>query len=143
MPTSSISSPRPAATARSADFSTAPASNSTTAFPAGRYFRGADATMAYLLDGIKVLDFTRVLAGPFASRILADLGADVVKVEPPEGDMTRGMGRKINGISGYFTQQNVGKRAICVDLTKPGAADLMLRMAEKADVVLENFRPGI
>src|SRR3954447_4214669 len=99
--------------------------------------------MPYLLEGVKVLDFTRVLAGPFASRILADLGADVVKVEPPEGDMTRGMGRKINGISGYYTQQNVGKRAICVDLTKPGASDLMLRMAAQADVVVENFRPGI
>ena len=53
------------------------------------------------------------------------------------------MGRKINGISGYFTQQNVGKRAVCVDLTKPGASELMLRMAAEADVVLENFRPGI
>jgi len=99
--------------------------------------------MAYLLAGVKVLDFSRVLAGPFTGRILADLGADVVKVEPPEGDVTRGFGRKINGISGYYTQQNVGKRSICVDLTKPGASDLMLRMAAEADVVLENFRPGI
>jgi len=99
--------------------------------------------MPYLLAGVKVLDFTRVLAGPFASRILADLGADVVKVEPPEGDMTRIIGRKINGISGYFSQQNVGKRSICVDLTKPGARDLLLLMAAEADVVLENFRPGI
>jgi crotonobetainyl-CoA:carnitine CoA-transferase CaiB-like acyl-CoA transferase len=99
--------------------------------------------MAYLLEGVKVLDFTRVLAGPFASRILADLGADVVKVEPPEGDMTRIMGRKINELSGYYTQQNVGKRSISVDLTKAGAAALMLRMAAEADVVMENFRPGI
>jgi CoA:oxalate CoA-transferase len=99
--------------------------------------------MSYLLEGIKVLDFTRVLAGPFASRILCDLGADVVKVEPPEGDMTRLLGRKINGISGYFAQQNVGKRSICVDLSKRGASELMLRMAGEADVVLENFRPGI
>lgn len=99
--------------------------------------------MAYLLDGVKVLDFTRVLAGPFASRILSDLGADVVKIEPPEGDMTRGIGRKVNGISGYFAQQNVGKRSVCVDLTKPGATELLLRLAAEADVVLENFRPGI
>ena len=99
--------------------------------------------MAYLLEGVKVLDFSRVLAGPFATRILADLGADVVKIEPPEGDMTRGMGRKINGISGYYTQQNVGKRSICVDLTKPGATALLLRMAAEADLVVENFRPGV
>jgi crotonobetainyl-CoA:carnitine CoA-transferase CaiB-like acyl-CoA transferase len=99
--------------------------------------------MDYLLGGVKVLDFTRVLAGPFASRILADLGADVVKVEPPEGDMTRIIGRKINGLSGYYTQQNVGKRSICVDLTKAGATELLLRMAAQADVVMENFRPGV
>jgi crotonobetainyl-CoA:carnitine CoA-transferase CaiB-like acyl-CoA transferase len=99
--------------------------------------------MAYPLADVKVLDFSRVLAGPFAARILADLGADVLKVEPPEGDITRLMGRKINGLAGYFTQQNVGKRAICVDLTKPGASDLMLRLAAEADVVIENFRPGI
>src|SRR5882672_8719907 len=99
--------------------------------------------MTFPLEGVKALDFTRVLAGPFASRILSDLGADVVKVEPPEGDMTRIIGRKVNGLSGYFTQQNVGKRSICVDLTKPGASALLLRMAEKADVVLENFRPGV
>jgi crotonobetainyl-CoA:carnitine CoA-transferase CaiB-like acyl-CoA transferase len=99
--------------------------------------------MEYPLAGVKVLDFTRVLAGPFVSRMLSDLGADVVKVEPPEGDMTRHIGRQINDLSGYFTQQNVGKRSICVDLSQPGASDLMLAMAAKADVVLENFRPGI
>lgn len=99
--------------------------------------------MTYLLDGVKVLDFSRVLAGPFASRILSDLGADVVKIEPPEGDMTRTMGRKIAGISGYFTQQNVGKRDVCVDLAKPGAKELMKRMAAEADVVMENYRPGV
>ncbi len=99
--------------------------------------------MTYPLAGTKVLDFTRVLAGPFVSRMLSDLGADVVKVEPPEGDMTRGIGRKINDLSGYFTQQNAGKRAICVDLTQPGAAELMLQLAAEADIVLENFRPGI
>src|SRR3954471_1877129 len=99
--------------------------------------------MAYLLGGVKVLDFTRVLAGPFASRILSDLGADVVKIELPEGDMTRSIGRKINGISGYYSQQIVGKRSVCVDLTKPGATALLLRMAAEADVVLENFRPGV
>ena len=99
--------------------------------------------MTYPLAGIKVLDFTRVLAGPFVSRMLSDLGADVIKVEPPEGDMTRIIGRKVNDLSGYFTQQNAGKRAICVDLARPGAAELMLQLAAEADIVLENFRPGI
>ena len=98
--------------------------------------------MAFPLTGVQVLDFTRVLAGPFATRILSDLGADVLKVEPPEGDMTRGIGRRIGGISGYFTQQNVGKRGICLDLTKPEAVAVVKRLAAVADVVTENFRPG-
>ncbi|MEA3217493.1 MAG: hypothetical protein QOJ19_3649 [Acidimicrobiia bacterium] len=99
--------------------------------------------MSFPLEGVKVLDFTRVLAGPFATRILADLGADVLKVEPPEGDMTRNLGRKIGGISGYFTQQNVGKRSICVDLNKPEGQELIKKLVAHADVVTENFRPGI
>ena len=99
--------------------------------------------MVFPLEGIKVLDFSRVLAGPFVSRMLSDLGADVVKVEPPEGDMTRVVGRKINDLSGYFTQQNVGKRAICVDLSQPGSSELLLKLVAKAHIVVENFRPGI
>ncbi|MCC6437348.1 MAG: CoA transferase [Acidimicrobiales bacterium] len=99
--------------------------------------------MSFPLEGVKVLDFTRVLAGPFVTRILSDLGADVIKVEPPEGDMTRNIGRKIAGISGYFSQQNVGKRAICVDLTKPEAQELVKKLVAEADVVTENFRPGV
>ena len=99
--------------------------------------------MAFPLEGVKVLDFTRVLAGPFATRIMADLGADVLKVEPPEGDMTRTIGRRIGGISGYFTQQNVGKRSICVDLARPDGQALIRRLAAETDVVTENFRPGV
>ncbi len=99
--------------------------------------------MAFLLDGIRVLDLSRVIAGPFAGRILSDLGADVVKVEPPDGDTTRTMGRKVNGLAGSFTQQNVGKRAICVDLTQPGGPPLVRALAARADIVLENFRPGV
>ena len=76
--------------------------------------------MAYPLAGLKVLDMSRVLAGPFAGRMLADLGADVVKVEPPAGDLTRLWGAVIGGVPGYYHQQNVGKRNICVDLAKPG-----------------------
>ena len=95
------------------------------------------------LDGIKVVDFTRVLAGPFATRILSDLGADVIKVEPPDGDMTRNIGKKIAGISGYYTQQNVGKRSICVDLLQPDGQDLIKRLVAEADIVTENYRPGV
>ena len=99
--------------------------------------------MGYPLEGIRVLDLTRVLAGPHATRLLSDLGADVVKVEPPTPDLTRGIGRRINGISGYFAQQNAGKRNICVDLHKPEGPELVRRLAEQADVLVENFRPGV
>ncbi len=97
----------------------------------------------YPLAGIRVLDMSRVLAGPFAGRMLSDLGADVVKVEPPDGDITRLWGHKINGISGYFNQQNLGKRDICVDLTAPAGADVVRALVPCADVLIENFRPGI
>ena len=86
---------------------------------------------------------SRVLAGPFAGRILNDLGAEVVKVEPPEGDITRHWGKVRAGLAGYYTQQNVGKRNVCVDLRAEGGPELVLRLATEADVLIENFRPGI
>tara|TARA_R110000868_G_scaffold63877_13_gene192322 strand:+ start:13241 stop:14410 length:1170 start_codon:yes stop_codon:yes gene_type:complete len=95
------------------------------------------------LAGLKVLDFTRVVAGPYATRMLSDLGAEVLKVEPPEGDVTRKLGNPGDGVSGYYLQQNIGKRNICVDLKAPGARDLILKLAAEADIVTENFRPGI
>lgn len=95
------------------------------------------------LSGVRVLDLSRVLAGPYVGRMLADLGADVVKVEPPEGDVTRKWGKQIAGLSGYYTQQNVGKRNICVDLRASGGAELVAKLAEQADVLVENFRPGV
>lgn len=100
-------------------------------------------TQPYPLHGIRVLDFSRVVAGPFAGRLLADLGADVVKVEPPDGDSTRIHGRKVLGISGFFNQQNAGKRNICLDLTAPGAVDLVKQLVSVADIVIENYRPGV
>ncbi len=95
------------------------------------------------LEGIRVLDLTRVFAGPIAGRTLSDLGADVVKVEPPDGDVTRLWGRKAAGLSTYFTQQNCGKRNVCIDLSAPDGPELAARLADQADVVIENFRPGV
>jgi CoA:oxalate CoA-transferase len=95
------------------------------------------------LTGLRVLDLSRVLAGPFVGRMLADLGADVVKVEPPEGDVTRKWGKSIAGLSGFYTQQNVGKRDICVDLRAGSGPALIRKLATVADALVENFRPGV
>ena len=95
------------------------------------------------LSGVLVLDFSRVLSGPICGRALTDLGADVIKVEPPEGDHSRFAHPKVNSLALYFVQQNVGKRNVSLDLARPEAADLLRRLAERADVVLENFRPGV
>jgi len=95
------------------------------------------------LDGVRVLDLSRVFAGPVAGRVLAELGAEVVKVEPPEGDVTRLWGKTAAGLSTYFTSQNVGKQDICVDLTRDGGPELVAALAEHADIVVENFRPGV
>ena len=99
--------------------------------------------LGFPLEGLKVLDMSRVLAGPFAGRMLCDLGADVVKVEPPEGDSTRLWGRMAGGISSYFNMANAGKRCISIDLRAEGARELVIDLAAKADVVLENFRPDV
>lgn len=99
--------------------------------------------MQYPLEDIKVLDFSRVVSGPYAGRLLADLGADVVKVEPPDGDNTRIHGRRVQGVSGFFNQQNAGKRNICIDLRAPGAAELVKSLVSAADIVIENYRAGV
>lgn len=95
------------------------------------------------LEDITVLDLTWVLSGPYASMILCDLGADVIKVErPPWGDVARTTGPYQNGWSGYFFSINRGKRSLAVDLRKAEGRELFLRLVEKADVVMENFTPG-
>lgn len=103
----------------------------------------AVAGAGYPLEGLKVLDFSRVLAGPFAGRMLSDLGAEVVKVEPPEGDSSRLWGRMTAGVSGYFNMVNAGKRSIAIDLRAPGAQELVLALVKQADVLVENFRPDV
>lgn len=95
------------------------------------------------LDGIRVVDLTRILAGPFCTLLLADMGADVIKVEPPAGDPVRGQGAMVEGYSWYFAQFNRNKKSVVLDLyTEEGKADLT-RMLETADVVVENYRPGV
>src|SRR4051812_19792833 len=95
------------------------------------------------LDGVRVLDFTWALAGPFGTMQLADLGADVVKVEYPENDeKQRGFGPYHEGISTFFFSANRGKRGICIDLKAAEGKDLVRQLAREVDVVTENFRPG-
>ncbi len=95
------------------------------------------------LIGLTVLDLTWVLSGPFASMVLCDFGADVIKVErPPFGDVARTTGPYIGDQSTYFFSINRGKRSICLDLKKSEGKELFLHLAERADVVMENFTPG-
>ena len=96
------------------------------------------------LSGIRVLDLSRVLAGPFCSMILADLGAEIIKVEMPgRGDDTRAYPPNINGVSSYFLSINRGKKSIALDLKDENARQALYRITGKCDVVLENFRPGV
>lgn len=99
--------------------------------------------MDNLLEGVRILDLTRVLAGPYASMVLADLGAEVIKVElPGSGDESRGFGPFQNGESAYFTSVNRGKKSVTIDLRQERGRDLALGLAETCDVLVENFRPG-
>ncbi|TMS57873.1 CoA transferase [Imbroritus primus] len=95
------------------------------------------------LYGLKVLDFTRVLAGPFCTAMLADAGAEVIKVEPFEGDDYRQMGLQVDGHSANFAFVNRGKRSVRLNLKQAGARDVIARLAGWADVVIENFKPGV
>ena len=95
------------------------------------------------LSGLRVLDLTRVLSGPHCTKQLADLGADVIKLEPPEGDMTRTAQPRRGGISVLFSQFNTGKRAVSMDLSRPEGRALALDLAAACDIVVENFRPGV
>jgi CoA:oxalate CoA-transferase len=103
----------------------------------------AAATADRPLAGLRVLDFTRVLAGPYCTALLADLGADVVKVEPPGGDDYRHIGPFAGGESVLFLAVNRGKRSIVLDLAQRDDLDVALALARRADVVVENFRPGV
>ena len=95
------------------------------------------------LDGIRVLDFTRVLSGPHCTRMLCDLGAEVIKVEPPDGDLTRFAYPRVGSVSTYFTQQNVGKLNISLDLKRPEAVRIIRQIVGSCDVLVENYRAGV
>src|SRR3954453_2481005 len=96
------------------------------------------------LQGVRVLDFTRVLAGPSAALALADLGAEVIKIEPPgTGDETRTFPPMREGESHYFLAVNRGKKSIVIDLKSPEGVALAKDLAAKCDIVVENYRPGV
>ena len=100
--------------------------------------------MAGPLDGVKVLDLTRVLAGPYATMVMSDLGAEVIKVERPEGgDMARGTGPFVDGQSSYFMSINRGKKSVILDLKDEGDKQTFLELLDHFDVLVENFVPGV
>src|SRR5436853_6083106 len=99
-----------------------------------------------LFDGVRVLDLSRMLAGPYGSMLLADMGAEVIKVEEPDGgDPMRVMGPPFlpDGESAYFLAINRNKKSVAIDLTKPSGRDVFRDFAAEADIVREYFRPGV
>src|ERR1700688_665809 len=97
-----------------------------------------------MLEGYRVLDFTHFVAGPTCTRILGEMGADVIKVErSASGDHVRQLGLVRDGLSTYYFQHNHSKRSLAVDLRKPRGRELLLAMIPKIDVVVENFAPGV
>jgi formyl-CoA transferase len=95
------------------------------------------------LNGLRVIDLTQVMAGPFCTMMLADLGADVVKIEPPAGDSTRRMPGAVGSDSPSFSAVNRGKRSLAIDLKTPAGAGVVTRLVRGADLLVENYRPGV
>jgi crotonobetainyl-CoA:carnitine CoA-transferase CaiB-like acyl-CoA transferase len=107
-----------------------------------------NATATGPLQGVQVVDLTRAVAGPFCTMLLADLGADVIKIEPPSGDLPRFSGPFTRddlgrGFGGLFGSINRNKRSIVLDLTKPGDREVLLKLVDQADLLVENFRAGV
>lgn len=99
--------------------------------------------MESALKGIKVLDFTQAMSGPFATMLLGDLGADIIKVEPPDGDQTRSWAPPyMSGISSYFISTNRNKKSISIDLKTSTGKEIIKKLIKQTDVLVENFRPG-
>ncbi|MDP2625861.1 MAG: CoA transferase [Candidatus Rokubacteria bacterium] len=111
--------------------------------PVSRAARGRSRAVRPPLAGIRVVDLTRVLAGPFCSMALADMGAEVIKVEEPgKGDDTRGWPPFAGGEATYFMAVNRGKKSLTLNLKAPEGQDILRRLIRRADVLIENFRPG-
>ncbi len=111
--------------------------------PPGAAPSGEVAANGSALAGVRVIDLSRVLGGPYCTQILGDHGADVIKVEPPQGDETRGWGPPfVDGSAAYFAGANRNKRGIALDLSLPSGRDLLLNLLSGADVLVENFKPG-
>ena len=95
------------------------------------------------LDGLRILDFSTTIAGPHCSRLLADMGADVIKVEAPEGDLMRSRPVQRDGASTMFGQLNAGKKSIVLDLKRPESIAAIKKLVAKVDILVENYRPGV
>ena len=95
------------------------------------------------LSGIKVIDLTRVLSGPFCTMLLADMGAEVIKIEPPKGDNVRNQGDMVDGYSSYFAQFNRNKKSVILDLYVESEKDILRSLLSDSDVVVENFKAGV
>src|SRR2546425_12828201 len=100
-------------------------------------------TKSTALAGLRVLDVTQVMAGPFCAMILADLGADVIKIEPPSGDSTRQMPGAVRGDSPSFNAVNRGKRSVVLNLKTAEGRAVFMRLARSTDILIENYRPGV
>ena len=119
-------------------------SDASLATPGGsRRRRGAGVAMSLPLDGVRVLELARFQAGPRGGMILSDLGAEVIKIEPPGGEETRKHPPMVRGQSVYFSVYNRGKKSVCLDLRNRQGKEVFAALVEKADIVLENFRPGV
>src|SRR5215467_5067637 len=95
-----------------------------------------------LLQGIRILDFTQHQAGPYGTALLADFGADVIKIERPGGDPARTNHPDVEGINAFFLVNNRGKRSICLDLSQAAALEVVHRLLSRSDVLVHNLKPG-
>ncbi len=102
-----------------------------------------EGTLTKAFQGLRVLDFSTTIAGPHCARMLADMGAEVIKIEPAEGETMRTRPPLRNGCSTAFGQLNVGKKSLVLDLKSADGVEAVRRLAASADILVENFRPGV